>query len=123
MAVDQSGNYKLTAHIDDFSALWGTVVQTRTYGCDAAGARDDDHVRAASSSCAIVDGCADIGGILLSRRRQSVGICTPQCHCKYQENYAMGIHSIMSPSKGSRTKNEYGLIAEIFARTLRNTLQ
>src|ERR1700733_13329338 len=92
MAVDQSGNYKLAADIDDLSALWGTVVQAWKYGCDATGASDDDHVGSASGRCAIVDGCAYIGGILLIRRRQSVGIRTPQCHCNYQENYAMGIH-------------------------------
>ena len=45
MTVDQSGNYKLAAHIDDFSALWGTVVEAWKYGCDATGASDDDHVR------------------------------------------------------------------------------
>ena len=68
MTVDQSGNYKLAAHIDDFSALWGTVVEAWKYGCDATGASDDDHVGAASSSYAIVDGCADIGGTFLNRR-------------------------------------------------------
>jgi hypothetical protein len=92
VAVDQSGNHKLAAHIDDFSALRGTVVQGWKYGCDATGASDDDHVGAASGSCAIVDGRADIGGIRLMRRRQSAGVCTPQCHCKYQESYEMGIH-------------------------------
>src|SRR5580692_6633238 len=92
MAVDQSGNYKLATHIDDSSALWGTVVQARKYGCDATGASDDDHVGTASGSRAIVDFCADIGCILLIHRRQSAGICTPQCHCGYKDAYAIEIH-------------------------------
>ena len=55
-------------------------------------ARDDDHVRAAGSAGTIVDGCANIGRVLLIGRRQRVGVSTSQRYCKYQDSYEMRVH-------------------------------